>query len=442
MSKRAVFWTVTIVILLNLAVGWRVYDAYAVESTEDDVYANVSVFTRALMLIRQDYVDEEKVSYKELTYNALKGMLSNLDPHSQFMEPVDYDEMQEDTKSEFGGLGVEISTRKGMLTIVTPMEDSPASKVGLMSGDQITKIEGVPTDKMESAEAITKLRGKPGTKVTITIFRPETKEVKDVTITRDVIKVDSVRGKEVIQGPETGDYKIGYVRITQFSEPTARELGKRLDEMEKEGIQALILDLRNNPGGLLTSAIDVCGQFVPAGTMVVYTDGRSESARAEYRTKSMSDSKERLEYPIVVLTNNGSASGSEIVAGALKDLKRAVVVGETTFGKGSVQSVLPLPDQSAIRLTTAKYYTPSRQVIHEKGVKPTIEAIMTPEEEIAMVRRRSYEALSEDEKKEVDQYNDIQLERAIDALKGVLIFQKAEVPAEPESEEEADVKEG
>jgi len=428
MSKRAVIWTIVIVVVLNLVVGMRVYDAYAVESSEDDVYANVSVFTRALMLIRQDYVDEEKVSYKDLTYNALKGMLSNLDPHSQFMEPVDFDEMQEDTKSEFGGLGIEISQRGGLLTIVTPMEDSPASKAGLMSGDQITKIEGTPTEKLEPTEAVSKLRGKPGTKVTITVLRPETKEIKDYTITRDVIRVDSVRGKDLLQGPETNGYKIGYVRLTQFSEPTAKELGRRLDELEEQGIQGLILDLRNNPGGLLQSAIDVCGQFVPANTMVVYTDGRSESARREYRTKAMSDSKERLEYPIAVLTNNGSASGSEIVAGALKDLNRAIVVGETTFGKGSVQSVLPLPDSSAIRLTTAKYYTPSRKVIHERGVKPTIEAIMSPEAEVAMVRRRSYEALSEDEKKEVDQHDDIQMERAIDSLKGVLIFQKAKPP--------------
>ena len=437
MKSRMFAWIGVLVVSLNLLVGWRVYDAYATTVAEDDMYANVSVLTRALMLIRQDYVDPEKVSFKQLTYNALKGMLANLDPHSQFMEPEDFTDMKDDTRSRFGGLGIEISTRDGAITVVTPMDGSPAAKAGVMSGDQITKIDGEPTDKMDSGQAVGKLRGEPGTKVALTVFRSATKEIKEFLVTRDVIKVESVRGKKMMQGPETNDFKIGYIRINQFSEPTAEELGKKLDELEADGMQALILDLRNNPGGLLASAVDVCGQFVEPNTMVVYTDGPSASAKREYRTKAVTKSRVRTEYPIAILINNGSASGSEIVAGALKDLNRAVIIGETTFGKGSVQSVLPLPDASAMRLTTAKYYTPSRQVIHEVGVSPTIFAVMTPEQEIAMARRRSYESLTDEEKAEVDRHPDTQLNRALDALKGVLIYHtaKSAVPA-PESKTE------
>jgi carboxyl-terminal processing protease len=402
--------------------GIRVYDALAATSSpqEDSPYNNISVFTRALQLIRQDYVDEKKISYHDLTYAALRGMVQALDPHSQFMEPTDFRGMQDDTKSQFGGLGVVVSMKDGVLTIVSPMEDTPGFKAGLLPGDQIVKINGASTEKMELSDAIQRLRGEPGEKVTLTVLRPGTKEIKDYALERAVIKVASVKDAKVLTGDSAGDFKIGYVRIAQFNEPTAADLGRKLDELEGQGIHALVLDLRYNPGGLLNSAVDVCGQFLPPHTMVVSTEGRVTSQAKKYFTSD--NAKQRPRVPIAILINGGSASGSEIVAGALKDLNRAILVGETTFGKGSVQSVIQLPDGSALRLTTAKYYTPSKQVIHEKGVAPNIVATMSPEEERQLLMQRREEVLSETEKREIANFRDSQLDRAVDALKGVMIY--------------------
>lgn len=413
-------------------VGFRVLYASPAgapgSATEDDNgYASVAVFTRAMQLIRQDYVDDKKISYRSLTYAALKGMFNSLDPHSQFMEPAELKGMEDDTKGDFGGLGVIVTQRDGNLVIVSPMEDTPSFKAGIMPGDQILRINGVATEKMELNEAIDRLRGAVGEKITLTILRPSTKQIKDYTLQRAIVKVSSVKDAKLLDPSLTGDFKIGYVRITQFNEPTANELSAKLDELEKKGMQALILDLRNNPGGLLNSAVDVCGQFVPPGTMVVYTEGRVPSQRHVYKTSS--EGKQRPRYPLAILVNGGSASGSEIVAGALKDLNRAILVGETTFGKGSVQSVVQLPDGSGVRLTTAKYYTPSKQVIHEKGVTPNISAVMTPEQErmLAMERREAF--LTDEDKKLLVDFHDTQLERASDALKGVMIYASAGHPA-------------
>ena len=383
-------------------------------------YTEISVFTRALELIRQDYVDPNKISFHDLTYGAMRGMLGALDPHSQFMDPDDFKGMEDDTKSQFGGLGIVVSAKDGNLVVVTPMEDTPGFKAGLLPGDQILKINGTATDKMELNDAIAKLRGDPGQKVTLTIIRPATREIKDFTMERAIIKVPSVKDARIL-GPEiAGDYKVGYLRITQFNEPTPADLSKRLDELEARGMQALVIDLRYNPGGLLNSAVDVCGQFLPPHTMVVSTEGRMPSQKRSYWTSDTG--KEHPDYPIAILVNGSSASGAEIVAGALKDLGRAIVVGETTFGKGSVQSVMQLPDGSAMRLTTAKYYTPSHQVIHEHGVTPNIHATLTADEERLLLLSRREDVLSDDEKKELDGFRDPQLDRAVDALKGVMIY--------------------
>ena len=387
---------------------------------DDAGYTSLSVFTRALELIRQDYVDEKKISFHDLTYGAMRGMLGALDPHSQFMDPGDFKGMQDDTKSQFGGLGVVVSAKDGNLVIVSPMEDMPGFKAGLLPGDQILKIDGASAEKMELNDAVTKLRGDPGQKVTLTILRPATREIKDFTMERAIIKVPSVKEAHIL-GPEiAADYKVGYLRITQFNEPTAADLGKRLDELEAQGMQALIIDLRYNPGGLLNSAVDVCGQFVPPHTLVVSTEGRMPSQKRNYWTSDTG--KDHPAYPIAILINGSSASGAEIVAGALKDLGRAILVGETTFGKGSVQSVMQLPDGSALRLTTAKYYTPSHQVIHEHGVTPNIEATLTAEEERLLMLSRREDLLSEDDKKDLAGFRDPQLDRAVDALKGVMIY--------------------
>lgn len=394
----------------------------APDDKSQSVYSCLTTFTKVLQLIRQDYVEEDKVNYRDLTYNALRGMLGSLDPHSQFMEPASFKDMQDDTRSRYDGLGLVVSAKDGGLIIVSAMEDTPASKAGLVTGDQILKINGLTAEKMQLNDAISALKGKPGEGITLTILRPSSKEVKDYALTRTEIKVNSVKDTHLVEASLTGEYKVGYARIIQFNEPTAQELGAALDDLQKQGMDALVLDLRNNPGGLLNSAVDVCGQFVPPNTMVVYTEGRTPSTHKEYKTAY--NAKPRGDFPVAVLINSGSASGAEIVAGALKDLNRAILVGETTFGKGSVQSVIQLPDGSAVRLTTAKYYTPGRQVIHAHGVAPTIRATMTPEQDRAVALRRNSESLSNEERRDLGEVHDTQLERAVDALKGMMIYKQ------------------
>lgn len=385
-------------------------------------YENVQVLARAMQLIRQDYVNDKNISFRDLTYSALRGMLADLDPHSQFLEPRDFLGMQEDTKSEFGGLGVVVTLEDGALTIVNPMEDSPGFDAGLKPGDRILRINGDSTEKLTLPEAVDKLRGAEGEKVVLTIQRPATKEIRDYELTRARIKVRSVKDAQILSSGEKDDLKIGYVRITQFNEPTAAELAEALDTLEKEGLQALILDLRYNPGGLLSSAVDVSGLFLEPRTRVVSTEGRSPGR--EYRTTSRHGKPRR--YPVAVLVNYASASGSEVVAGALKDLNRAIIVGEKTFGKGSVQSVVALPDGSALRLTTARYFTPSKTMIHEVGVEPNIRANLTPKQEFDLLEARRDQSLGNT--KPVSAENDPQLARALDILRGALIFVERQQP--------------
>src|SRR6266702_1890454 len=357
-------------LLCGVLSGVRAQEAEPGKGEEDNGYSQISIFAKALELIRQDYVDGNKTSYHDLITAAMKGMLSSLDPHSQFMDPNDFRDMQDDTRSRFNGLGIEVSMKNGLPTVVTAMEDTPAAKVGILSGDQILRINGASTERMDLQDAINVLRGPAGRKVTLTLLRPSTKEIKDYTLERAEIKVESVKGVRLLEAELTGPFKIGYIRLIQFNEPTAEELSKALDELQKQGMQALVLDLRNNPGGLLNSAVDVCAQFSPPTPRVVSTHGRAASQQHEYATSGAR--KERPNFPMTLLVNEGSASGAEIVSGALKDLHRAILVGETTFGKGSVQNVMQLPDGSALRFTTAKYYTPSKQVIQGNGVTPNI----------------------------------------------------------------------
>jgi carboxyl-terminal processing protease len=408
-----------------LGIGFR--SLLAAKDEDDTGYSQIAMFAKALELIRQDYVDGNKTSYHDLVTAALKGMLNSLDPHSQFMDPNDFRDMQEDTRSRFNGLGIEVAIKNGLPTVVTPMEDTPAAKVGILSGDQILKINGTSTDRMDLQDVIKHLRGAPGQKVTLTLIRPSTKEVKDYALERAEIKVQSVKGARLLDPELTSLFKIAYVRLIQFNEPTADELSKTLDQLEKDGMQALILDLRNNPGGLLNSAVDVCGQFLPPNTKVVSTQGRVASQQRDYSTSSVA--KERPHFPMAVLVNEGSASGAEIVCGALKDLHRAIVVGETTFGKGSVQNVMQLPDGSALRFTTAKYYTPSKQVIQSNGVAPNIRVPMGPEQErLLFTARSSGDTIGADEDKNFIKANDPQMLRAIDALKGVMIYAQQNAP--------------
>jgi carboxyl-terminal processing protease len=420
--KRRLVWIAILGVFL-LAVGASVqFNALraADDEQDDSGYSQISIFAKAVQLLRQDYVDGNKTSYHQLITAAMKGMLASLDPHSQYMDPNDFRDMQDDTRSRFNGLGIEVSMKNGLPTVVSPMEDTPAARAGILSGDQILKINGTATDRMELQDAINLLRGSPGQKVTLTLLRPSTKEVKDFALERAEIRVQSVKGARLLDPELTGPFKIAYVRLIQFNEPTADELSKALDDLQQQGMQALIVDLRNNPGGLLNSAVDVCAQFVPPNTKVVSTQGRATSQQRDYNTSGAS--KRRPDFPMAVLVNEGSASGAEIVAGALKDLHRAVLVGETTFGKGSVQNVLQLPDGSALRFTTAKYYTPSKQVIHANGVAPNIRVPMTAEQERSLFASRSGENIKPQEEKELIKSKDPQMLRAIDALKGVMIY--------------------
>ncbi len=373
------------------------------KSEEDNGYAQISIFAKALELIRQDYVDDNKTSYHDLVTAAMKGMLSSLDPHSQFMDPNDFRDMQDDTRSRFNGLGIEVSMKNGLPTVITAMEDTPAAKAGILV-----------------------LRGPAGAKVALTLLRPATKEIKEYALQRAEIKIQSVKGAGLLDVELTGPFKIGYVRLIQFNEPTADELSKALEDLQKQGMQALILDLRNNPGGLLNSAVDVCAQFLPPNTKVVSTQGRVASQQHDYSTSGAK--KERPNFPMVLLVNEGSASGAEIVAGALKDLHRAVLVGETTFGKGSVQNVMQLPDGSAVRLTTAKYYTPSKQVIQGNGVTPNIRVAMTAEQERSLFAMRNAGNIKPEDEKNIIKTKDPQMLRAIDALKGVMIYAQQSAP--------------
>src|SRR6266436_3713757 len=374
--RRVLIIPLLVCLLLGAFPGAFAQEAQPGKSEEDNGYAQISIFAKALELIRQDYVDDNKTSYHDLVTAAMKGMLSSLDPHSQFMDPNDFRDMQDDTRSRFNGLGIEVSMKNGLPTVITAMEDTPAAKAGILSGDQILRINGISTEKMDLQDAINVLRGPAGAKVTLTLLRPATKEY---ALQRAEIKIQSVKGEKLLDAELTGPFKIGYVRLIQFNEPTAEELSKALDDLQKQGMQALILDLRNNPGGLLNSAVDVCAQFLPPNTKVVSTQGRVASQQHDYSTSGAR--KERPPFPIALLINEGSASGAEIVSGALKDLHRAILVGETTFGKGSVQNVMQLPDGSAVRFTTAKYYTPSKQVIQGNGVTPNIRVPITAEQE-------------------------------------------------------------
>ncbi len=405
---------------LLIAVLMPAWPAFSQQDDEEaSPYREMKTLARAMELVRQDYVDEDKTDYRDLTYSALRGMISELDPHSDFMDPKDFKGMQEDTKSEFGGLGVVVGMKNERLTIVAPMEGTPGFRAGLLPGDVLLEIDGQSAEKMSLRDAVDKLRGEPGTTVKLSIGREGQAQPMKFDIGREVIKVPSVRGARILGDGAPGP-RIGYVRVTQFSEPTGKEFARALNSLEKQGMDALVLDLRFNPGGLLTTAVEVAGEFLPGGALVAYTEGRSPTAARRYLAPGKG--RKPRAYPLAVLINGSSASGAEIVAGALKDSGRALLVGETTFGKGSVQSVVSLPDGSAVRLTTAKYYTPGKQLIHGKGVSPHILAPMTAEEEAALLAaRRRDELPAGNGRAKAKPDVDVPLQRAVDALRGVLM---------------------
>lgn len=325
------------------------------------VYEKLKIFGDVLSAVQTSYVEEPDMD--QLVEGAIKGMLQNLDPHSSYLTPDMLKQVEVETKGVFGGLGIEIGIKEGILTIIAPIEDTPADRAGLLAGDKIVKIEDDPTKDMTVMDAVKRLRGEPGTKVKIWVAREGVRELLPYTITRDIIKIKSVKTKDLGDG-------IGYVKLLQFQQDSTAELENAIRERKKgkEGVRGLVLDLRNNPGGLLDQAVKVADKFIGSG-LIVYTDGRLEAQKYKY-----SAHKEGTygDFPMVVLVNAGSASASEIVAGALQDHGRAIILGTRTFGKGSVQTILPLEDGSALRLTTARYYTPNGRSIQAKGIEPDI----------------------------------------------------------------------
>jgi len=359
--------TVLIVVLALVMTCWlTISEAEQAQKAEkavaDSDYRELRLLTDVLSIVRRSYVEE--VPMKDLIYGAVNGMLASLDPHSSFLPPDMYRELEIDTSGKFGGLGIEITLRNNVLTVVSPIEDTPADRAGLEAGDIIFKIEGRFTKDMSIMDAVKLMRGPAGSTVTITIMRDAFDKPRDFTLVREVIKVQSVKARTLEEG-------FGYVRIAQFQERTDSDLQNALNRLRKENndhLSGLILDLRNNPGGLLDQAVKVSDHFLKEG-LIVYTEGREEGSQMRFSARAEGDEPG---YPMVVLINNGSASASEIVAGALQDNGRAVVLGTQSFGKGSVQTIIPLSDESGLRLTTARYFTPRGTSIQAKGITPDI----------------------------------------------------------------------
>lgn len=432
-EKRGV-WAIFIGVFLFSAVGVGVAAKAFVRS---DDYETLKVFTEVISLIQGNYVEE--VDTKKLVYGAIKGMLRTLDPHTSFMPPEIYQEMQMETEGQFGGVGIEITIRDDQLTVVSPIEETPAFRAGLKAGDRILKIDGEATKDMTLMEAVKRMRGPRGSQVILTIMRDGFTEPQDFTLARDIITIKSVRHR-VIQED------IGYINIRNFNKHTAEELDEALLDLEEQHIIGLVLDLRNDPGGLLNQAVEVSDRFLDKEQVIVSTKGRVANQNMEFKSQG---GGKPFTLPMVVLVNEGSASASEIVAGALQDLGRAVILGVPTFGKGSVQTIIPLSDGSGLRLTTARYYTPKGRLIQGKGIIPDIIVAETPPTVAAtdqpsakrVIREKDLRnTLDQEEGQEEGQAapsrespstfqdeelaKDYQLQRAVELLKGWRIFRK------------------
>ncbi len=346
--------------------------AAAVAADRQATYAQLKLFTDVLAIIQQQYVDETEP--RDMIYGAIRGMLGALDPDSSFLDPETYREMQRETSGSVGAVGLEITIRDEQLTVVTPLEGSPAWRAGIQPGDRIVKFDGMPTRGMALAEGVRRMRGPRGSQTTLALLREGSKEPVDVTLTREIVRVQNVEGQEIEPG-------LGYVRIRQFHGRTAPELDAALAQLGKTGRPVgVILDLRSNPGGLLSAAVEVAEQFLADGTLVVYTTGRVRSQNMRFLARP----KQPLTtVPLVVLVNGGSAAASEIVAGAIQDHGRGVILGQPTFGRGSIQTIIPLSDGSGLRLTTARFFAPKGRSIHGQGITPDIVVEAPPEDPLS-----------------------------------------------------------
>jgi carboxyl-terminal processing protease len=395
----------------RIAVAWNLWP-------NRELSRSTSYLRDVMRLVSENYVDENAASYEQLTHSALHGMIESLDPHSEYLEKKDNEEFEEDLSGEFGGVGLQVETRQNRIVVIAPLAGTPSERAGIQRGDEIVSIDGKAVETSGNVDAIIgRLRGKPKTRVLVGLFRPSTQQTLNLTLVREVIKIESVRSVQVL------DDGIGYVQLTEFSDHTAEQFHHALEGLFRQGIHSLIIDLRNNPGGLLDAAVEVVEPFFKKNELIVYTKGRKPSDREEFRAESPA---EPISLPIAVLINAGSASAAEIVTGALKDTGRAIVVGERSFGKGSVQSVFKLERGEGMRLTTARYYTPGGVSIHEKGITPHVEVVMTPDEDTKLARQRARSDITDPkdfrERFGFDPVVDRQLETAIAMLKGVRLF--------------------
>lgn len=382
-----------------------------------------------LEMVNQNYVDKDSASYPNLARSAMHGMVESLDPHSEYLEARDFDELEEQLTGDFSGIGIQVEMRKGHVFVIAPIANSPGERAGIQRGDELLTVDGKSIEKGTGMDAvIDRLRGKPGTKVSVELSRPSTGARLQLSLVRELIKLESVNPPQLIHD------HVGYIVISEFSEHTGEEFGRALDQLLEQGIDSLIIDLRNNPGGLLDAAVAVAEPFFRKGELIVFTKGRKPSDFENYRAEFDGDP---LTIPLAILINSSTASAAEVVTGALKDTGRAVVVGERSFGKGSVQSVFKLKNGEGLRLTTARYFTPSGVSIHEKGITPQVEVIMTAEEDSKLSVQRTRTDITDDEEFKTrfgfSPIEDRQLEAAVDVLKGIKTLDtRAAAPATTE----------
>ncbi|MBI4649716.1 S41 family peptidase [Candidatus Desantisbacteria bacterium] len=439
MKKSFIKWISVLFFILFLGAGFALWGASAQHTKS--IYEDLKNFSDVLSLIQENYVDE--ILSQDLIKGAIRGMMGTLDPHSQYMEKEEYNDLKVQTKGEFGGLGIVVTIKDNLLTVISPIEDTPAFKAGIMAGDRIVKIEDEYTKDMTLYEAIGKMRGESGTKINISIYREGHADLIQFTLIRAKIPMVSVKYHMVKDN-------VGYIKISEFKSKTGEELEKALKDLEKQGMQSLVLDLRHNPGGLLNVAVEVANKFISRGRLIVYTKGRIEGQNMQFFADK---EPSHPNFPLVILVNMGSASASEIVAGAVQDWNRGALVGTKTFGKGSVQSIIPLGESGAsgLRLTTAKYYTPSGRCIHGEGIMPDINIEMSTDQQLKIYKQESEEENikvnekqrqylkdtidstsvelrqkpEEQKNNEIEKVSDIQLDIAVDILKAQYLFTKS-----------------
>jgi len=391
------------IVITTFSLGFIVGFASQGRQTEDE-YKYLRIFTDALKIVKDNYV--EPVSTKDLIYGALNGMTKALDPFSSFFNPKQYESFKQETEGEFGGVGIEIGMEKGRPIVISPIEGTPAHRAGIKSGDVIIEINGEDTSGMSLMDVVQRIRGKVGTKVELSIYRKGMDKPMKIELERALIKIESVKWAKI------GD--VGYIKLSQFNENVSVQIEKAVKELLAKRVSGFILDLRNDPGGLLSEAVNVCDLFLPEGKLIVYTKSRNgETQRFFSRRKPIMPDN----TPLVVLINKGSASASEIVAGALQDHKRAIILGEKSYGKASVQNIIPMEDGSALKLTVAYYYTPLGKLIHKSGINPDVEVVMSEKQEEALQEAIRQRRLQGENSLIVIPEMDPQLSKALELIK-------------------------